>query len=153
MNMKRTVGFLSVITFVIVSDGCAPRRADSLVLQQKAIDTALVRYFSNAKNTDTLIYRTIFTPGRSRRVGDRDIRVITRSDIQKGKDVSLVRIGEVRMGTTDSVPEDPTIVVTLVSWSEIGQEPMIPMHGFLTYKMKLDKNGMLTVVEETLTME
>ena len=153
MNMKRAVGLVSVIAFVIVSDGCAPKRADSAMLQHKAIDTALVRYFSKAKNTDTLIYRTIFTPGRSHRVGDRDVRVITRSDIPKGKDVSLVRIGEVTVHTTDSVPEDPTIVVTLVSWSEIGQGQGIPMHGFPTYKMKLDEKGMLRVVEETLVVE
>lgn len=153
MNIRRTVGLVSAIAFVILSHGCAPKCADSAMLQRKAIDTALIRYFSKPKNTDTLIYRTIFTPGTNQRIGNRKVRVITRSEIPKGKEVSLVRIGEVRIRTTDSIPEDPTIVVKLVSWSEIGQEPMLPMHAFPRYEMKPDENGTLTVVEETLTVE
>ncbi|MEI6810089.1 MAG: hypothetical protein WCN95_15330, partial [bacterium] len=97
--------------------------------------------------------RSIFTPGLRHRVGETNINVITRTDIPKGRDVSLVRIAEVAIRETDSVPAQLTVVVKFVTWTERGQSDMVPMHAFPTYEMTLDTEGKLKVTKETFEIE
>ncbi len=120
---------------------------------QQAIDLALIRYLSQPECGDSLIYRTVFTPGQSRRVGDKTIAIITRTDIPKGKEVKFVRVGTISARTSDGAPENPTIEIQLVTWSEIGQSGMIPMHAFPKYEMNKDAKGNLRIVKESLMVE
>jgi hypothetical protein len=123
------------------------------MLTADAVQTALGHWFAQPKHANHMIYRSIFTPGTGQRVGETNISVITRTDIPKGKDVSLVRISEVAIRETDSVPAQLTVVVKLVNWTERGQSGMVPMHAFPTYEMTLDSEGKLKVTKEDLVLE
>lgn len=126
---------------------------DAAMLTADAVQTALVYYFAQPKHANDLIYRSVFTPGMKHRVGETDITVISRTDIPKGEDVSLVRISEVAIRETDSVPAQLTVIVKLVTWTERGQSDMVPMHAFPTYEMTLDSEGRVKVTKEELVVE
>ena len=126
---------------------------DAAMLTEQAVQTALAKFFSEPKHANYLIFRSIFTPGSRHRVGDKYITVTHRAEIEKGKDVALVRIAEVAIRETDSVPAQLSIVVRLVTWVEKGQSDLVPMHEFPTYEMRLDADAKLNVTKETLSME
>jgi hypothetical protein len=137
----------------VATAALANKPPDAAMLTADAVQTALGHYFAQPKHANVAIYRSIFTPGMRHRVGETNINVITRTDIPKGKDVSLVRISEVTIRETDSVPTQLTVVVKLVTWTERGQSGLIPMHAFPTYEMALDSEGKLKVTKEELVVE
>jgi hypothetical protein len=143
-----------VLGFIMASTAAlANKPPDAAMLTADAVQTALSHYFAQPKHANELIYRSMFTPGLRHSVGETNITVITRTDIPKGKDVSLVRISEVAIRETDSVPPQVTIVVRLVTWVEKGQSDLVPMHAFPTYEMALDSEGKMKVTKETFVIE
>ena len=148
---------IKMITFLGVAllsmTAFANKPPDAAMLAADAVQIALERYFAQPKHANDLIYRSIFTPGLKHRVGETNITVTTRTDIGKGKDVSLVRISEVTIRETDSVPALLTVIVKLVTWTEKGQGDGVPMHAFPTYEMTLDSDGKLKVTKETFEIE
>ena len=149
--MKTMIAVLGLI--MASTAAVANKSPDAAMLTADAVQTVLSHYFAQPKHATDLIYRSIFTPGLRHRVGEANITVITRTDIPKGKDVALVRISEVAIRETDSVPPQLTIVVKLVTWVEKGQSDLVPMHAFPTYEMALDSEGKMKVTKETFEIE
>jgi hypothetical protein len=145
---------IAVLGFIMASTAAlANKPPDAAMLTADAVQTALGYYFAQPQHAKKMIYRSIFTPGLRHRAGETNIAVVTRTDIPRGKDVSLVRISEVAIRETDSVPTQLTVVVKLVAWTERGQSGLIPMHAFPTYEMTLDSGGKLKVTKEELVLE
>ena len=145
---------MTILAFALLSvTALANKPPDAAMLTADAVQTALGHYFAEPKHANDVIYRSIFTPGSRHRVGDTNITVTFRSEIPKGKDVRLVRISEVTIRETDSVPPQLTAVVKLVTWTEKGQSDLVPMHAFPTYEMTLDSEGKLKVSKETFGIE
>jgi hypothetical protein len=144
----------AILGFIMASTAAlANKPPDAAILTTDAVQTALNHYFAQPKHANELIFRSSFTPGLRHSVGETNITVITRTDIPKGEDVSLVRISEVAIRETDSVPSQVTIVVRLVTWVEQGQSDLVPMHAFPTYEMALDSDGKMKVTKETFEIE
>ena len=154
--MRRSaIVVLAVVIFCAGARGQSrgSKPVDAMDLTQDAVQVAMTKYFSDEKHSGTLIFRSIFTPGKVYRIVGKEIPVTSRAEIAKGKEVSLVRIAEVMIRDTDSAPPQRTVVVKLVTWSEVGQEITHPMHAFPTYEMALDENDELKIVKETLVVE
>lgn len=145
---------INTITLALLcSAAVAKKPPDAAMLTAQAVETALSAFFAVEQNADRLICRSIFTPGSSHIVGTKKIRVISRDEIADGNQVALVRIREVAIRETDSVPAQLTVVVKLVTWSEVGKSRLVPMHASLTYEMRLDENADLKVTKESRVLE
>ena len=150
--MKARTAF-TVIATVLCFTAFAKKPPDAAMLTHQAVEAALSKFFAGEQNSNYLIYRSIFTPGSRHTVGQKKVSVISRSEIAAGKEVGLVRISEVTIRTTDSVPVQLTVLVKLITWYETGGKNLIPMHAFLTYEMQLDENADLKVVKESRVLE
>ena len=150
--MKHVTSIMLVV-LLACSTASAEKPPDAAMLTNQAVETALLKFYAADQNSNCLIYRSIFTPGSIRTVNKKKVRVISRNEIEDGKEVALVRISKVTVQETDSVPAQLSVLITLVTWYEVGGKNLVPMHAFLTYEMQLDENADLKVVKESKILE
>lgn len=149
----RNVTAIALAALLVCSTAFAKKPPDAAMLTHQSVETALAKFFAAEQHANHLIYRSIFTPGSQRTVGKKKVRVTSRSEIEKGKEVALVRISKVTIQETDSVPAQLSVLVTVVTWYEVGGKNLVPMHAFLTYEMQLDEEANLKVTKESKILE